>query len=115
MSAENRQLVINAIKDGVIKIGRIAALRDGDKFCAWGGVCEVYRQTTGVGSWRTPYAGKRFRNGEHEFRIHGRSYGFFPPFAVREWLDVPSEDQLIGCLDAFDPSEAVIKYLEAVN
>ena len=46
-----RQLLIDEILNGPLKLRDIAQLRYDDCCCFWGIACEVYRRETGKGQW----------------------------------------------------------------
>lgn len=76
-------------------------LRNGDCFCAWGAVCEAYRQMTGLGRWVI-----RKEEGSLEarwyFETDNMGCSYLPPPAVEKWFghghddDGPDGDNLIS-------------------
>jgi hypothetical protein len=60
-------------------------------FCATGLACELYRQQTGVGEWKTTPIGTGWK-----FAGERSATNLLPPMEVREWFEDEGPRSLIG-------------------
>lgn len=74
--------LIEALRSGDYKQGRLSLRDTDDKFCCLGVACDVFRKETGVGEWE-----KDFRGGDtYRFNASGSISGVGLPRRVQEYF-----------------------------
>lgn len=84
------RLWLKALRSGTYKQGR-SRLRRGDMFCCLGVACDVYRKTTGKGTWFAYAEGR----GMYEFRATRRTpniQSLSLPAIVSKWFGFGGDD-----------------------
>lgn len=80
MKPEIKKMWVEALTSGEFKQAE-GQLRDDDKYCCLGVLCELHRRTTGIGEWR------------HSSNYLGCTADLPPE--VQEWADLPDEDPTV--------------------